>query len=314
MSLKDIVKAANSRDKKGGILVPLITEYLNNKDHEKPLYPFWARDCRNRHQHLDKRFHPSQIASDFCGREWCIEQYELAITPKRTVDAKTQRIFEIGNSYHTMVQGWFAQMGRLYGMWECMNCGEEHWGVSVTKCRTCSNGDVPDMIYREVPIDDAETWYLAHCDGEVLTGGQDAPVKLYGIEIKSCHSRVYESVQMEPLRRHCYQAYQYLWVRGRAAGRQKGEPVRKHKIAGCIVLYINKETGDLKEHLLEMTDAAMAQYITPNLAQMQEAREFEPGKLKTLPHRICETYEEGEFRKCPVVDPCFISLPPKVKK
>lgn len=315
MSLKDLVKAANDKERKRGILVPLINEYLNNRDTLQPIYPFWTMDLRLKDRHLDKRFHPSSISEGFCGREWVLEQYpeDFGMSEERqSHDVKSQRLFAIGNQYHSMVQGWFAQMGRLYGEWECLECGKKYWGVCVTKCKWCPNGDTPNMLYGEVPIDDAETGYLAHCDGEVLVGDEHEPIKLYAIEIKSCHSEVFKSVRYQPLQKHIFQAVQYMWVRSRKAGRQEGEPPRKHKLAGVIILYINKETGEIIEHLIEMTEEIMKNIMEPILAQMEEARKYKSRQLKTLPPRVCDNHEEAEFRNCPMADVCF-SLPPKVK-
>ena len=317
MGLRDVLLAAESREKKRGILVPLITEYLNNKDTDAIRYPFWVQDRRNRHTRHDLRFHPSQIDQEFCPRAWCFDQHELIPTRPESHDVKTLRTFEIGNMYHSMVQGWFAQMGRLYGLWECTKCGDTWWGRSNTEqypTAPCLEGmQHSPIVYREVPIDHPETRILGHCDGEVITGGDDEPELKYALELKSCHSRVYENIIKQPLERHIFQAGLYLHVRSQKNGRQKGEPKREHPVQGAIILYINKETGDLREHLITMTDELMERKIQPVLDEMAEARAFDGKDLGTLPHRICASEEIGEIRKCAFTEQCFHSFPQATK-
>src|SRR5260370_29808312 len=117
--LKELLSGSQAVAKRRGLLIPRINQYLLTRAPEKSRYRFWIRDMRETEkQHDDFRFHPSRIAGEFCPREWVIGKYLITDVEREPAASKSERIFDVGDAYHDMVQFWLADMGILYGRWE----------------------------------------------------------------------------------------------------------------------------------------------------------------------------------------------------
>lgn len=123
--------------------------------------------------------HPSEIiAADWCHRE----SYHLL----RGSDAKPERlglrinsIFEEGHLIHAKWQGWLREMGFLYGVWECFNCGWSDWAVSPPWCVACTSRR--NLHYLEVPLFSAKHRIAGHADGWVQGLGEDCLIEIKSI-------------------------------------------------------------------------------------------------------------------------------------
>ena len=114
--------------------------------------------------------HPSELVKDdFCVRA---AYFRLIgkVAPQERPNLRLQSIFDEGHAVHAKWQGYLAEMGVLYGVWDTLE--GRTWGLS---------GDLyGDAKYREVPLTDDALRIAGHSDGWVKGLGDD-----FLIEIKS---------------------------------------------------------------------------------------------------------------------------------
>jgi hypothetical protein len=185
-----------------------------------------AFDDADRERHL---IHVSEMSKD----DWCPREayYKLAHTePTDTGEAVYQQreiIYENGNDTHTKWQTWMAEMGKLWGLWECLVCGHTWEDTSPVSCPACF---YQALKYREVPLASTTLPLLGHADGAI----EKSLVEIKGIGVgtirldspslvSKCtfkapdgHSvldmeRVWKSIT-RPLKSHQLQGLFYLWL------------------------------------------------------------------------------------------------------
>lgn len=122
--------------------------------------------------------HPSEMAkADWCPRATC---YRILghLPADEAIGYGTASIFETGNTAHTKWQTWLAQMGRLYGKWECSStCGWWDFGISLLECPNC----YALTRYKEVPLDGEDRYLVVgHADGAVLDINSLIEIKTIG--------------------------------------------------------------------------------------------------------------------------------------
>lgn len=120
--------------------------------------------------------HPSaMVKPDWCHRaEYYTLQGAEPAPSKYAASMKQMLVFEEGHRIHARWQGWFGQMGRLYGMWECPKCHITFWGLGPDGCvgeGGCNN--IGRMIYREVPVSSPIHGIAGHADGWLMGFGDD---------------------------------------------------------------------------------------------------------------------------------------------
>lgn len=114
--------------------------------------------------------HPSELIKD----DFCVRAAYFRLTgrlvPQERPNLRLQSIFDEGHAVHAKWQGYLAEMGVLYGLWDTLE--GRVWGLS---------GDLySDAKYREVPLHDEALRISGHSDGWVKGLGDD-----FLIEIKS---------------------------------------------------------------------------------------------------------------------------------
>lgn len=308
--LKELLSAEKSKKKGRGVLLPRLNSFLTSLDSRKLRYPAWTTRHEKEERRKDKRFHPSSLSRDWCERKWVFENYELVKTHKEEPSAALQRIFQTGDVYHTMVQRWLAEMGGLYGMWRCARCDAHFWAVSPKKCVHCGwSSRKALLVFHEVPIDHADSNVLGHDDGEF----DISPEERVLVEVKSMNARNFASYKNRPMEDHVEQALHYLHIRSSKMGAQLnlGETLETFKpMRRAVLLYVNKDTSDIREFVLTLSASNVDAYLTPRLRQMEKARAYRDGNLKTLPKRTCKSLVEGKLRDCELASVCFKDFPP----
>jgi hypothetical protein len=320
--LKELLSGSKAVTEGRSVLLPRINSYLMTR--KKPSASFLIRDVRKKPDRRDFRFHPSDVSRNFCPRAWAMQQYDIGgggASKAKTTDAKLERIFETGHMIHSMVQWWMADMGILYGRWCCSRKpndeAHDQWGYGpgMFACAKCGG----HTFYAEIPVDHAATNILGHEDGEIILDGNR-----WGVEIKGMNARNYEQTVREPFHDHRIQALLYLYVRSRKDGvmTHLGEHPRiaRAPLKGMIVLYLNKDTMEVREHVIKLSSDLVASVIDPLLEKFAEAMEFVnefgllhgkidktqiPKMAANLPARPCATHAEGNHARCPLVDACF---------
>jgi len=153
-------------------------------------------------------------------------------------DSKMLKIFGLGNSIHELMQGWLEA------------CPDIEYIPYVGK-----NGNIPIHFYTkkedpEFPVKSAPL--------EIRKGKIDGILKIdekfYILEMKSINNRGFLQLS-GPKEDHSQQAslYFYLFSEGLARGDYDHVPgvARNTPVEGIIYLYMNKDTGDLKEYLVD---------------------------------------------------------------
>jgi hypothetical protein len=108
--------------------------------------------------------HPSaMVKPDWCHRaEYFLLQGATPAPSKYKTSMKQTLTFEEGHRIHARWQHWFAQMGNLYGKWECVYCDETFMALSPKTCEFCGDDR---LVYREVSVYSAAHGISGHADG-----------------------------------------------------------------------------------------------------------------------------------------------------
>ena len=174
--------------------------------------------------------HPSEIIK----ATWCVRDayYRLRaaragepIDPKRH-GLRMENIFAEGHSIHHKWQGWFADMGVMYGKWKSPDGDETAWGQSSA---------FPGWAYREVPLHSAPFVMAGHSDGWIVGLGDDCM-----IEIKSVGSGTIRQAMPELLANNDNNI--------ELAFRSIKRPFRDHLLQGQVYLHLAHlmaEAGEL---------------------------------------------------------------------
>lgn len=120
--------------------------------------------------------HPSaMVKSTWCHRA---EYFELkGYTPSKSsnpASLKQLLVFEEGHRIHARWQGWFGEMGRLYGKWYCTGCKSHYLGLG-----ECCKDE--QQIYREVSVYSDEHRIQGHADGWLKGFGEDLLLEIKSV-------------------------------------------------------------------------------------------------------------------------------------
>ena len=125
--------------------------------------------------------HPSAMV----GKYWChrASYYNLlGYAPDKQKERSFARelIFAQGHGIHATWQTWFAEMGKLYGLWRCNLCQMSDWMLSPVMCPQC---DEPSMEYREVPVQYDKLRIKGHSDGWLKGFGDDLLLEIKSVGV-----------------------------------------------------------------------------------------------------------------------------------
>ena len=123
--------------------------------------------------------HPSAMVSPY----WCHRASYFHLkgnhpTPEAR-QFKRELVFAQGHGIHATWQNWFGDMGKLYGVWECKNCGVKLWATSPEGCNDCSTQGT--MRYREVPVEHDALMITGHSDGWLKGFGDDLMLEIKSV-------------------------------------------------------------------------------------------------------------------------------------
>ena len=204
--------------------------------------------------------HPSDIAKP----EWCaLAQYHALkgnyIETRDKPNLRLASIFAEGNIIHTKWQRWFAEMGVLYGYWDCTACGRSS---TMTMAGHMAH-DVPctdiggKTSYGEVSLRSDKHMIRGHADGWIKGLGDDCL-----IEIKSIGTGTLR-MEMPALMAQYNNDIDLVWKNIRT-------PLRQHQLQGQIYLHLCHLM--LEEGLL--TEAPNEIVFIYELKANQEYKEF----------------------------------------
>lgn len=197
--------------------------------------------------------------------DWCHRSTFLrikGIKTKKDVAPHTLRaeaIFAEGNAIHRKWQTWTAEMGILWGMWECVICQEclYEWSDNLpTKDRDCLRGLDHQWEYREVPLQDDYFKIAGHADGIINPTNEESLI----LEAKSVGPGTLRKLDLlhpdehdddsyskfssitRPMSEHFLQAQIYLRL-------AQSEKITSHvgPISRGLVLYEHKADQQIRE-------------------------------------------------------------------
>lgn len=177
--------------------------------------------------HSMQFMHPSDLAKpDWCGRH---DYYRIIDTPiekasKRNPSFRMSNIWSEGTAIHAKYTAWLAEMGVLFGDWECRNCGHRYGALSPTVCQFCQSDR---LTYRELPMRRNQMMVEGHADAAVHADWWRGLVEIKSIGIASWRfdaPRLYqrylngENAEViwrdinRPFASHMRQGQLYLWM------------------------------------------------------------------------------------------------------
>lgn len=273
MGLDSLLKARHKSSDDSPSLIPSIEEHLLRKaqvDEET-----W----------FDKqtRFHPSSVCYwGVCSRQYYIinnrEKLGIDVSPPDPHESSLLRIFEHGHSIHSLYQdNLLGPAGVLYGKWK------------LNEQITLGFQPSPEWEYVEPRIFWTDYKLSGYCDGIVEIGDE-----WFVLEIKSTNDNSFRFIksQGKPQAYHARQALLYC-----EAPMDIDVP---GEIKGCIVLYVNKNTGAEMDFFVER-DTVSVQKV---LDQMSDA--LVDLSQDELPPKVSDCLTKGKRAKdCPVCNQCF---------
>ena len=234
------------------------------------------------------------IKDDWCHRAqyfWLAGEYP----GPQNLTMKQHMIFGLGHDIHNRWQGWFADMGRMYGTWQCVECKYKWEAVSadVDKCPACSS--VKGIQYREVPVYSKDHRISGHADGWLKNFGEDLLLEIKSIGDGSIRwedpGMWYESGQdfnkawasiKAPFYSHIMQAQVYMKLL------ELMDPDNHPKEA--VFIYENKLNQQVKEFVVAKSDFGIMHLFEQ--AAMIVAR------LETGEPPSCNINPAGTCKKC----------------
>jgi len=261
------------------------------------------------------KIYPSEIAGDFCPREWVLCNRDPSLYKKRNVGVDLQYKFDVGTYLHLMVQDRLGEAGVLFGEWNCKVCKAKWLGFKPEKedprVKLCITDKGHFWELEELKIRDKALRFRGRTDGVLFIHAHGK----FLFEFKTARHDDFIRLT-EPPQRTVEQSFLYLDVAERRVNelwlkelQKKNESdVEKElqcvrsKFDGVIVLYLDKDTQDRKEFMLTWNDERRELIDEKKKLISVACEHYDAG---TLPGRICESKEEKRAKKCLASVPCF---------
>lgn len=242
--------------------------------------------------------HPSEMAkSDWCPRQTYYRIAGIAPVGTEKFSATMENIFDEGHTIHDKWQTRLREMGRLWGLWECLVCGFHFLATAPGQCESCGLGL---LKYREIPLDAEESHLIVgHADGGVPDINSMIEIKSIGTgtlrieepkllgkyQVETTEGKkIYDLDQLwkdlaRPLPSHIRQANIYLWI-----AQQMG-----YDFAEMVFLYEFKANQLVKEFTIGLSDRVITPLLNNALAikeglekKVAPVRPEHTGKTTTL--------------------------------
>ena len=211
--------------------------------------------------------HPSEMAKpDWCPRStaYRIRDIPPSNLDKDTANIRLQTIFQEGHDIHSKWQTWLAEMGLLFGLWECRNCEATFLGESLTTCNKCG---MRGLKYKEVPLLDESRMIAGNSDGGVMTKDALIEIKSIGVgtvriedpallrqyQVKTVEGRTVVDLEQlwkgikRPLKSHRFQGWIYLYL----------AEVMELPVDKMVFIYENKANQGTKEFVIKRNNEAI---------------------------------------------------------
>ena len=224
----------------------------------------------------DQKFHPSQLSTGFCPREWALFQYEpgYEMTKLAGITGRSMRIFANGHSLHERVQRWLGDAGLLWGWWTYRDADgkvQHRYGWKPK--------DAPEAKYDELVLVHPDDHILGATDGIVYA----KKAKLV-LEVKSINERGFGELKTDgkPKDSHIQQSDIYLHCLLDAQKRDMASTSNMPAFdqlpyEGTLILYENKNTQELLEFFVPIDHDRIAKMMADHRPRMQAALAYGQG-------------------------------------
>lgn len=246
-------------------------------------------------------WHVSSLAG--CIRSLMLSR--LGVRGADKISAQSTRIFDVGHHFGYILQEYLYDMGILYGEWKCKHCGERWTDLfenpSPSVCPHCGK---PIRIwesvdYLEVPVVDEEHNVMGHADGLIKTQGCYRIVEFKSIknrDAKTSPQAVTFNDLSQPKDDHRWQVQYYTWVLSKVAEEQG------YRLDDCLVLYMAKNTQELKEYPMKLMEQL---YVQPQIEKLNVLNAMlAEGEIPAKPEgqdcrwcgyrEVCKALDEGK--------------------
>lgn len=296
MALKDILntfkrEGGNTTASNDHYILPQLDRYLlslnGNRMTGKPENR--AQDC----------WHPSSLSTVKCLRFLVYLWLKTEPSNPDRVNEKGRLIFDVGHHVGYMFQQYFWDMGILEGLYKCVHCEHQWWGISPRKCESCSR-DLEiwyNLQYLEVPIQNKERNVIGHSDGCLyLEGSTPLVPKRRMLEFKTIKNRDFKTPEttltfdelIQVKAEHAFQGQLYL----------DSDTFRELQCNQGSVIYIAKNTQEKKEFVItSMPELVNPMYNKIDIVNNALAEGY-------LPDRISNDKSCADCKYCPMKDYC----------
>lgn len=243
-------------------------------------------------------WHPSSLGG--CPR--ALQFGKVGIIAKSTISAQGQRIFDVGHHFGYMVQGYFYDMGILYGEWRCRECGHRWTDLENPSPKTCPSCEKElyiwyNLDYLEIRVRDEEYNITGHADALIKTLGKYRVVELKTIKNRTQgthpNSSCFEDLSA-PQENHLKQVNMYIFVLAKM--------YPELNLEEGLVIYGAKNDQRLKEFPIRLLYDL---YVAPQLLNIQII-ESAIADERVLPRpEGCVSKTSWDCRFCGYKDVCY---------
>jgi len=253
MSLKDVLKTM----KADTVLIGELDRYLLKPSKGSG----YVKDDREQ-----GCWHPSSLSG--CIRSLFLQR--VGVPSKDKPSSQGKRIFDVGHHFGYILQEYLYDMGILYGEWRCKECGERWTDLfenpSPRVCPHCGKKLYiwSNLDYLEVPIEDDENNVKGHADALIKTLGVYRVAEFKSIknrDAKTSPRAVTYDDLTQPKDDHRWQVQYYTWVLSK-----KAEELG-YRCEDCLVLYMSKNTQELKEYPMKLMYEL---YVSPQVEKLNK--------------------------------------------
>lgn len=218
--------------------------------------------------------HPSDMVSD----EWCYRASYFHLTGRtpvstRVTGLRTQSVFAEGHAIHAKWQGWFQDMGTLYGKWYCLECDEYFWGGT-----DCHEGP---LEYCEVPLFYEPLRIFGHADGWLTKLGDPLMLEIKSIGVGTLRwespglliennnelDKAFAAIE-SPFMKHVNQVQIYMKL-AELIGYENNPQE-------AVIIYENKANQEAKEFIIPKSDFGIAHLFDAAAMIVQAVKDGTP--------------------------------------
>lgn len=236
--------------------------------------------------------HPSEMSDpSWCHRASYFQLIGKPVVGKRSPSFRLLSVFEEGHSIHAKWQGWFHEMGNLYGKWHCIECGEMFWGAS-----DCHEGP---LEYREVPLFYEPLRIYGHADGWLVNLGDPLMLEIKSVgmgtfryeapdliaEYNGDFEKIWNAVKA-PFMKHITQVQIYMKL-------AELLELENHP-QEAVIIYEAKATQEIKEFVIPKSDFGIEHIFeaAKHIVEAVDRREPLPCNISSNGCYKCRGYDE----------------------